>query len=118
MFQNELVEYFLGLSMLQIAITFFKFQSKVQPNLMVLLRLFILTFWSFAQVFVFCDSSERLTSGFEEIDIHYLCDWYLFPIRFRRMLPTIITSTQKPVILEGFGNVMCTRELFKKVIVQ
>lgn len=94
---------------------YLQFQSSAEPNLLVLIRLSILTFWSFVQVFVFCDSSERLTGGFEEIDMYCLCDWYLFPMQVRRMLPTVIKSTQKPVIFEGYGNVMCTREMFKRV---
>lgn len=75
----------------------------------------LLAWWSFVQIFVFCDSSEHVTIKFDEIDI-YQSNWYAFPARVRRALPIVILNTQEPVVLKGFGNIICTRETFQKVI--
>lgn len=76
----------------------------------------ILMFWSFVQVFMFCDFGENVTGGFEELNDAILeNDWYTFPIGIQRMFPIIMISIQKTVILHGFGNIPCTREAFKKV---
>lgn len=41
--------------------------------------------------------------------------WYLFPVKMRKVLPTIVLNTQKPVEIKFFGNVSCTRQQFLKV---
>lgn len=33
----------------------------------------------------------------------------------QKMLPTIVMCAQQPVIIVGFGNILCTREVFKNV---
>lgn len=45
----------------------------------------------------------------------YHCDWYLFSIKFQRMLLMILTNSQQPVVIRGYGNIECTRDTFKKV---
>lgn len=79
------------------------------------MKMILLAFWSFIQVFVLCDLSERVNNNFNEIDF-YQCNWYEFPIHIRRLIPTIILYTKKPIILEGFGNIKCTRETCLQVI--
>lgn len=81
-----------------------------------MLRLSLLTFWSFVQIYVFCDSSAYVTRHFREIDIYNECEWYAFPASVRRSMPIIIVNAQEAVILKGFGNILCTRETFKRVI--
>lgn len=79
-----------------------------------LLRMTLLAFWSCVQIFVLCDSSERVITHFKAIDI-YQCDWYAFPICVRRTLPIVIVNTQQPVVLKGVANIQCTRNTFRKV---
>lgn len=43
------------------------------------------------------------------------CDWYLFPMKMQQMFIIVMAGTQQPTIVQGFGNVLCTRETFKKV---
>ena len=43
------------------------------------------------------------------------CDWYTFPIEFQRMYILVIQNAQKPVTIQGFGNIFCTRDAMKKV---
>lgn len=67
-------------------------------------------------IFLFCNFGEDITTQFKAIDHEiYECDWYLFPRKAQRILPTLVLSTQRPVIFRGFGNVVCTREAFKRV---
>lgn len=80
------------------------------------MRLIILTFWSFFQVFVFCESSEYIARQFDDVDIYMLWDWYTYPTVIQRIFPIVQIDTQKPVVLQGFGNISCTRETFKRVI--
>lgn len=75
------------------------------------------TFWAFAQMFIFSDPGENVSNRFGNInDTIYYCDWYSFPIEIQRLLPTIMVSTQEAVIIQGFANLSCTRDAFKKVI--
>lgn len=81
-----------------------------------MLKSFCLLFWSILQIMLLCDFGERLTGRFDEIDMALCeCDWYTFPIGIQKMLPMLLISTQNPVVLQGFFNVSCTRESFKKV---
>lgn len=44
----------------------------------------ILMFWSFVQVFMFCDFGENVTGGFEALNDAILeNDWYTFPIEIQ-----------------------------------
>lgn len=75
-----------------------------------------LIYLSFGAIFIFCNCGENLTSRFNELsDAIYECEWHLFPNNIQRVLPIIMNSAQKAIILRGFGNVSCTREAFKEV---
>lgn len=67
-------------------------------------------------VFIVCELGQRMTDAFEKIDISMdHLDWYLFPIEIQRQLPMIIVVAQQSVLLESFGSIGCTREVFKNV---
>lgn len=78
-------------------------------------KLCVLIFWTFIQIFIFCDTSEYVSSHFRELDMFYLCDWYAFPPVVQRMMPIIIVNTNKRVVISSYGNVLCTRETFQRV---
>lgn len=66
--------------------------------------------------FLFCDFGQQVTNQFSEIDdMIYFCDWYTFPEEVQRILPIVMATAEQSVFLEGFANLMCTREAFKKV---
>lgn len=76
-------------------------------------------FWSFMVIFLLCNYGEQVTSEIEEIhDNLYDCDWYLFPIKEQRMMQLILVTAQQPINLQGFGNILLTRDTFKKVILR
>lgn len=70
-------------------------------------------------VFISCELGQRMGDAFEEIGITIgEFDWYLFPIKIQRMLPMIIADAQQPVEVECFGSIACTRETFRKVVIE
>lgn len=93
----------------------FLFQMYDPSNIMQLTKFCSLVFWSFVQLFLICESSERITDRFDKIEIYVLCDWYALPLRTQRILPTVIVNTQEPVLLTAVGSLTCTRDTFKQV---
>lgn len=66
---------------------------------------------------MFCFFGDEVTNRFIEIsDSIYDLNWYMLPIRERRLMSVMMLVTQKPVYLEGIANIQCTRENFKKVL--
>lgn len=43
------------------------------------------------------------------------CDWYLLSSDVQQLYLMFIKNTQEPVHIRCFGNLECTREVFKKV---
>lgn len=72
--------------------------------------------FEFAPIFLFCEFGERISIETEEAYNELLrCNWFIFPMIVRKILPIIIIGNEKPLGIEGFGNIKCTREAFKKV---
>lgn len=73
--------------------------------------------WSFLCIFFFCETGERVTTAFEEFDFEMKrCSWYTFPIDLQRMLVPVMIYTQRPIIIQGYGNTLCTRFALNTVI--
>lgn len=73
-------------------------------------------FWSFAQIFLFCELGERLTEQFDEIDKEILnIEWYTFPTDVQKVILMVMNATKRPVMLCGIGSIRCTRMGFKDV---
>lgn len=70
----------------------------------------------FGIIFLTCELSQRGSDIFVEInDEANTLDWYMFPDKIQRMLPTILIVTQQPVEFECFGSISCNRGSFKEV---
>lgn len=66
--------------------------------------------------FATCEIGQRLENTFDEInDAFCLLEWYLYPAKVQQMLVPILIITQKPVEINFFGSIACSREQFKKV---
>lgn len=69
-------------------------------------------------IMIFCTSEigHRTTEAFSEVNnaLDEL-DWYLYPTKIQRMLPTIMACAQKPVEINFFGSIASSREQFTKV---
>lgn len=71
---------------------------------------------SFGFILFFCDFGERVSNAFEEIhDTIAQFEWYAFPVKMQKLLPVMFIVAEHEVSVEVFGNVSCTREIFKKV---
>lgn len=81
-----------------------------------LIRPLFLIFWSFCTIFYWCETGEIITNGFDEIGEQiWQCEWYKFPDKLQRVMPTVINGIQQPVIITGFANLKLTRQSFKQV---
>lgn len=70
-------------------------------------------------VFICCELGQRMSDAFDKTNFTLVqLDWYLFPIEMKRMLPAIIAMIQRPVSMECFGSIICTRDVFKNVGIQ
>lgn len=59
---------------------------------------------------------QNLADAFDEIQFTIKqLDWLLLPIELKRMLPMIIAVAHRPVTVECFGSITCTRDVFKNV---
>lgn len=68
---------------------------------------------------VLCIIGDTVTTRFDEINgALWNCPWFEFPRNVRKCFPMILSFAQKPVYMEGFMNVQCTREVMKKVILE
>lgn len=81
-----------------------------------MMSLSILIFWTFVTNFVFCEFGEHVTSHFNELN-NIICqaEWYSLPINIQRMIPTIMMTTKRQIIVQGFGGVALTRKSFQIV---
>lgn len=67
-------------------------------------------------VFFSCEIGQRFTSLFEEtVDRFDRLNWYLFPIKARRLLPTIMINAHELPVFGCFGIINGSRDQFKKV---
>lgn len=67
-------------------------------------------------ILIFCEISEKITNIFMEIYFEMeQIKWYLFTIKKRRIYMAIISFSQKPIILDGFGSIQGSRVAFKNV---
>lgn len=83
------------------------------------MRIFVMAveaFCAFGSVSFTCELGERFSSAFNNIsDFVDQLNWYLFPHKVQKMLPTLLITTQKPVAIECFGSILCVRAALKSV---
>lgn len=76
-----------------------------------------LMFWSFVMIFAFCEMGELVSNQFNEFEMTLgQCKWYLFSLNLQRMCIIVLANAGQPTTVHGFGNIVCTRESMKKVI--
>lgn len=67
-------------------------------------------------VFFTCELGQLFTNTLSNVNDEFVqLDWYLFPVKVQRMLPTVINNVQKPVEIECFGIMSASRDQFKMV---
>lgn len=69
-----------------------------------------------ALTFLLCQFGQNLTNQFEGFEKQiYESKWYAFPKNIQRILTTMMSFCQKPVTLQGYGEVIFTMETFNRV---
>lgn len=72
--------------------------------------------YAFGALLMDCEISQRTSQAFDECsDVVAQFNWYLFPVKVRRMMPTVLRFTQQPIEIHLFGGAACNRETFKFV---
>lgn len=67
-------------------------------------------------ILITCEIGQQFTNALGKVNDQFeQLDWYLFPAKVQRMLPTIINNVQDPVEIGCFGIMYCSREQFKTV---
>lgn len=73
-------------------------------------------FFSFLTIFFFCESAQQITAQFDEInDDIYQSNWHSYPLDVQKIILTVMIGTQQEIAVQGFGNLVFTRESFKRV---
>lgn len=72
--------------------------------------------YGFGCVFLTSELGQRVNNAFDELCFRVdQFQWYLFPMKVKRILPMITMVAQEPVSLECFGSITLCREVFKGV---
>lgn len=82
-------------------------------------RVMLLTLLGFSFIInlIFCESGQMVGIQFEMFnDALNQCNWWSFPVEMQQMLIVVMANSQYLTLIRGYGNVLCTRETFKKVI--
>lgn len=71
----------------------------------------------FVVIFLICECGQIVTIQFEIFnDTLNRCKWYYMPIELQQMLVVVMVGAQHSTQFQGYGNVECTCESFKKVV--
>lgn len=66
---------------------------------------------------VLCFFGDEVNTQFENIQNWiYYCNWLNYPFKVQRLIPTMLIVAGKPIYIQGFMNVRCTRESVRKVV--
>lgn len=73
--------------------------------------------WIFTTIYFVCHLGENVTYNFNVFNEELCrCDWYLFPNEMQRVFLIVLSGAQQPIVIQGYANIVCTHETFKKVI--
>lgn len=82
-----------------------------------LLFISVLLVFSLIVNLIFCESGETVRIQFEMLnDVIGQGNWYLFPSEMQHMFIIAMANAQHQILIRGYGNSLCTRETFRKVI--
>lgn len=90
--------------------------SKADTNQMDTINCMFELVWSFVAIFLICEFGGMVTDRFEKFyDDLCQCNWYLYPMEIQRIYLIFMVNAQQPTMIQGFANIVCTREYYKKV---
>lgn len=67
-------------------------------------------------LFLLCHFGSYLSEHFDHFgNAVYQLNWYMLPLKQKRLLPTFLALINKPTPLEGYGGTQCTCQSFTQV---
>lgn len=73
-------------------------------------------FWTFLEIFLICESGERVRFQFEMFAEEFeRCNWYKLTIEMQRIYMMFLADIQRPVNIKSYAGVRCTRDTLKNV---
>lgn len=91
-------------------------QNSNPSDLLELMIPVILVFWSFVIIYFYCNHGEMMTTQFNDFNEQVCqCNWYFLPMEIQKMLLILLSATGQPVLIRGYGSIVCTRDSFKNV---
>lgn len=92
------------------------FKSDISTDGAELIDTVVVVVFVFAWLFIYCECGDRLTNKFNWFHEKLCqCRWYKFKLEMQQSYSIALSCTQESVVIEGFLNVVCTREAFKRV---
>lgn len=80
------------------------------------LKAVIIFFAAMPWMFLICYFGDEVRIHFSSINESLQsCAWYAFPLEMQKCIPITMQMAQKAVYVGNFGEIHCTREIFKKV---
>lgn len=81
-----------------------------------ILQTSVICFYLLVAMYIPCHFGNEVTFEFDGIwKSVYEVSWYEFPLETAKHFPFILEIAEKTVNMKGFGNIVCIRDLFKKV---
>lgn len=117
--QFQLVEKFLTIFWFFISLTCFIIILKMdQKSKMIdIITNAVIAVLTFVFLFIACEPGERVTEAFEQFDDELIqCNWYTLPIGIQRLYSIFLVNTQQSINIQCYGEILCTRETSKNVI--
>lgn len=89
---------------------------QISDYLLIVSALSILSIW-LPLFYLLCDFGENVSIASGQLDgALFGHSWYLCPNNIQRCFMIMMMLAQKPVYMEGFARLYCSRETFKSVI--
>lgn len=108
-YQNHMIFQFMNFSFLDLT----KMDGS-EPIEIVITSLFM--FWVFMEIFLICESGERVTAQFELFGKEFeRCNWYKLSLGLQRLYMVFLSDIQKPINIRSFAGIRCTRDTLKNV---
>lgn len=82
-------------SLFTITGTLLTLQIEKKIDLEAFVSVFIKRFYAFLMIYLYCECGEQISNRFDEVaDSFYQMNWYSFPIKMQKMIPTILIAAQ------------------------
>lgn len=76
-----------------------------------------LCFWSFINIYAFCELGHTVTSQFDAFEWELeQTKWFLFESKLQQIYLIFLAIAEQSTTINGYGNIECVRVSLKRVI--